>query len=216
MHTLNPETNMPRPTLALLLCLASVTAHADEQMRNMTNFKKIAISGPMNLTVDAGKPFSVSVQGDAKFIGRVTTRVVNGELRISMNEESTNNVRKHDRIVISMPSLTSFDAEGAGLARLNNVQGDRLDVDYRGAGSLVINGKVRHVRIDAEGVGEVDTKSLIAQEADVSFEGIGSVSIYASEKLTADIEGMGNLTYYGNPRIVNKSVSGIGSVTAAR
>lgn len=207
---------MLRSTLAILLCFASVTAHADEQTRNVAQFKKISITGPMNLTVDAGKPFSVSVHGDAKFIGRVTTRVVNGELRISMNEDSNINIRKHDRVVVSMPSLTSFEAEGAGLARLNNVQGDRLDVEYSGAGSLVINGKVRHLRIDAEGVGEVDTKSLIAQEADVSFEGIGAVSIYASEKLTADVEGMGNLTYYGNPRIVNKSVSGIGSVTAAR
>lgn len=207
---------MLRTTLAILLSVAAVTAHADEQTRSLSQFKKISITGPMNLVVDAGKPFSVSVQGDAKFIGRVTTRVVNGELRISMNNDSNINIKKHDRVVVSMPSLTSFDAEGAGLARLNNVQGDRLDVDYRGAGSLVINGKVRQVRIDAEGVGEVDTKSLIAQEADVSFEGIGAVSIYASEKLTADVEGMGNLTYYGNPRIVNKSVSGIGSVTAAR
>lgn len=207
---------MLRTTLAILLSVAAVTAHADEQTRSLSQFKKISITGPMNLVVDAGKPFSVSVQGDAKFIGRVTTRVVNGELRISMNNDANINIKKHDRMVVSMPSLTSFDAEGAGLARLNNVQGDRLDVDYRGAGSLVINGKVRQVRIDAEGVGEVDTKSLIAQEADVSFEGIGAVSIYASEKLTADVEGMGNLTYYGNPRIVNKSVSGIGSVTAAR
>lgn len=207
---------MLRTTLAILLSVAAVTAHADEQTRSLSQFKKISITGPMNLVVDAGKPFSVSVQGDAKFIGRVTTRVVNGELRISMNNDANINIKKHDRVVVSMPSLTSFDAEGAGLARLNNVQGDRLDVDYRGAGSLVINGKVRQVRIDAEGVGEVDTKSLIAQEADVSFEGIGAVSIYASEKLTADVEGMGNLTYYGNPRIVNKSVSGIGSVTAAR
>lgn len=207
---------MLRPTLALLLCFASVTAHADDQARSVGPFNKIAISGPMNLTVDAGKPFSVTVQGDAKFIGRVTTKVVNGELRISMDDDSSIKMRKHERVVVSMPTLTSLDAEGAGLARLNNVQGDRLDVDYRGAGSLVINGKVRHLRIDAEGVGEVDTKGLIAQEAKVSFEGIGAVSIYASEKLTVDVEGMGNLTYYGNPRIVNKSVSGIGSVTAAR
>ncbi|MBZ2209648.1 head GIN domain-containing protein [Massilia soli] len=207
---------MLRSTLALVLCLASVTAHADEQTRTVGQFKKIAISGAMNLVVDAGKPFSVSVQGDARFINRVTTRVVNGELRISTEEGKNINLKKHDRVVVSMPTLTSFDAEGAGLARLNNVQGDRLDVDYTGAGSLVINGKVRHLRIEAEGVGEVDTRGLIAQEADVSFEGIGSVSIYASEKLTADVEGMGNLTYYGNPKIVNKSVSGIGSVTAAR
>ncbi|NML60127.1 DUF2807 domain-containing protein [Massilia sp. RP-1-19] len=207
---------MLRTTLALLLSIATVAAHADEQTRNVTQFNKIAISGAMNLTVDAGKPFSVTVHGDPKYIGRVTTKVVNGELRIGMDDDSNIRMRKHERIVVSMPSLTGFDAEGAGLTRLNNIQGDRLDVDYRGAGSLQINGKVRHVRIDAEGVGEVDTKALIAQEADVSFEGIGAVSIYASEKLTADVEGMGNLTYYGNPRIVNKSVSGIGSVTAAR
>lgn len=207
---------MLRPTLALVLSLASVTAHADEQTRNLSQFTKIAISGPMNLVVDAGKPFSVSVQGEPKFINRVTTEVVNGELRIGMKDDSSTNIRKHERIVVSLPSLTSFDAEGAGLAKLNNVQGDRLDVDYAGAGRLVINGKVRHLRIEAEGVGEVDTKGLIAQEADVDFEGIGAVSIYASEKLTADVEGMGSLTYYGNPKIVNKSVSGIGSVTAAR
>lgn len=207
---------MLRPTLALVLSLASVTAHADEQARNLSQFTRIAISGPMNLVVDAGKPFSVSVQGEAKFINRVTTKVVNGELRIGMKDDSSTNIRKHERVVVSLPSLTSFQAEGAGLARLNNVQGDRLDVEYAGAGSVVINGKVRHLRIEAEGVGEVDTKGLIAQEADVDFEGIGAVSIYASEKLTADIEGMGSLTYYGNPRIVNKSVSGIGSVTAAR
>ena len=207
---------MLRSTLALTLCLASFTAHADEQARSVGQFQKIAISGAMNLVVDAGKPFSVSVQGDTKFINRVTTRVVNGELRISTEEGKNINLKKNDRIVVSMPSLTSFEAEGAGLTRLNNVQGERLDVDYTGAGSLVINGKVRQLRIEAEGVGEVDTKALIAQEADVSFEGIGSVSIYASEKLTADVEGMGSLTYYGNPKIVNKSVSGIGSVTAAR
>lgn len=207
---------MLRPILALVLSFASVTAHADEQTRNLTQFTKIAISGPMNLVVDAGKPFSVSVQGKAKFINRVTTKVVNGELRIGMKDDTSTNISKHDRVVVSMPSLTSFEAEGAGLARLNNVQGDRLDVEYAGAGSLVINGKVRQLRIEAEGVGEVDTKALIAQEADVDFEGIGAVSIYASEKLTADVEGMGSLTYYGSPRIVNKSVSGIGSVTAAR
>lgn len=205
---------MLRSTLALVLCFASVTAHADDQARRVGPFSKISISGPMNLTVDAGKPFSVTVQGDAKYLGRVKTQVVDGELRISMDDDSNIKMRKHERVLVSMPSLTSFEAEGAGLARLNNVQGDRLDVDYAGAGSVIINGKVRYVRIDAEGVGELDAKGLIAQEANVSFEGIGAVSIHASEKLTVDVEGMGNLSYYGNPRIVNKSVSGIGSVTA--
>ncbi|MGZ8295525.1 MAG: head GIN domain-containing protein [Telluria sp.] len=207
---------MLRTTLAVLLCFASVSALADEQVRKVAQFKSISNTGPVNLLVEAGKPFSVTVQGDSKFVSRVTTEVVNGELRIDMNENSNVTLRKHDRVVVTMPALSGFRAEGAGDTRLNNVQGDRLDVDYRGAGILVINGKVRQLRIDAEGVGEVDTRSLIAQDADVSFQGIGSVSIHAQNKLNANVEGMGSLTYYGNPRIVNKSVSGIGSVTAAR
>ena len=36
------------------------------------------------------------------------------------------------------------------------------------------------------------------------------------DKLNANVRGMGNLTYYGNPRVVNKSVSGIGSVVAVK
>lgn len=100
--------------------------------------------------------------------------------------------------------------------RLSNIRGERLDVNYRGAGRLVIDGEVRDLRLRAQGVGEVDTKGLVAQDANVSFEGIGSVSIYAKDKLNANVRGMGDLTYYGNPRVVNKSVSGIGSVVAAK
>lgn len=205
---------MLRSTLALLLCFAAIAAHAEDQARSVGPFSKISISGPMNLMVDAGKPFSVTVQGNANYIGRVKTRVVNGELRISMDDDSNIKMRKHERVLVSMPSLTRFEAEGAGLARLNNVQGDRLDVDYSGAGSVVVTGKVRYVRIDAQGVGELDAKGLIAQEANVRFEGIVAVAIHASEKLTLDVEGMGNVSYYGKPRIVHKSVSGIGSVSA--
>jgi len=55
---------------------------------------------------------------------------------------------------------------------------------------------------------------LIAQDANVSFQGIGSVQVYASGKLEANVSGMGELSYYGRPKTVNKTVSGIGSVQA--
>jgi len=207
---------MQRLILTAVLSIASMTAHADEQARSVTPFKGISVHGPVSLTVEAGKSYSLRVYGDPRFIERVTSEVVDGELRLDMKDSKRNSIESSDRVVVTMPALQTFKGEGAGVMRLNNIRGERLDVNYRGAGRLAIDGEVRELRLRAQGVGEVDTKSLLAQEADVSFEGIGSVNIYAKEKLNANVRGMGNLTYYGNPRVVNKSVSGIGSVVAVK
>ncbi|HEX8405647.1 MAG TPA: DUF2807 domain-containing protein [Duganella sp.] len=53
-----------------------------------------------------------------------------------------------------------------------------------------------------------------AERVDVNFEGVGNVSVHATDLLNAVAKGMGSLTYYGRPKTVNKSVSGIGSVSA--
>jgi hypothetical protein len=95
------------------------------------------------------------------------------------------------------------------------VRGERLDVGYRGAGSMAIDGKVNTFRMNAEGVGEVDTRALIADDVAVRFRGIGDVKVYAKDKLDVLVQGMGGLSYYGKPRPVNKSVQGLGSVSAA-
>ena len=207
---------MQRLILAAVLSVASFNAHADEQVRSVTPFKGINVHGPVSLTVEAGKAFSLRVIGDPRFIARVSSEVVNGELRLHMKDSNRTSIESSDRVVVTMPELQTFRGEGAGVMRLNKLRGERLDVNYRGAGRLAIDGEVRELRLRAQGVGEVDTKDLITREADVSFEGIGSVSVHAKDKLNAKVQGMGNLTYYGNPRIVSKSVSGIGSVVAVK
>lgn len=207
---------MQRLILAAVLSLASLTVHADEQLRKVTPFKGIVVHGPVSLVVAAGKSYSLRVEGDPTFIGRVTSEVVGGELRLGMKESKRTNIGNSDRVVVTLPELQTFSGEGAGQIILNNVRGERFDADYRGAGRLAISGEVRTLRLHAEGVGEVDTKDLRTRNADVSFEGIGSVKVHASDKLDASVTGMGNLSYYGNPRVVNKSVSGIGSVVAVK
>jgi hypothetical protein len=139
---------------------------------------------------------------------------VNGELRLRAREKKNIAWRGDPRVVITMPALNAFDVEGAGEIKLNRVRGERLDVNYRGAGSMNINGEVKSFTMKAEGVGEVDAKALVANDVDIRFRGIGDVKVTATNRLDAVIQGMGNVTYYGKPRTVNKSASGIGSVKA--
>lgn len=209
---------MKRVAIAALLALASLSAQAADQVRSVTPFKTIDARGPVSLVVEVGKAHSVRVEGSQKFIDRVTTEVVNGELRLSFEDKNRGNVNIKDgeRVVVTMPDLASFRGEGAGLMVLNNIRGDNFDVNYRGAGSLQMNGRVGHLRLNAEGVGEVIAKDLVAQDADVTFRGIGEVSVHAKNRLNASVQGLGNLTYYGRPQSVSRSVSGIGNVTAAK
>jgi hypothetical protein len=168
----------------------------------------------MNMVVQVGQAQSVRITGDDKFIGRVAMKVVGNELVVTIENHKNVSFKDDARIFVTMPALKSFRAEGAGLAELNNISGDRLEIQFQGAGRLVANGKVKMLKLNAEGVGDVDTKALLAQHANVNFEGIGRVKVYASDRLDAVVQGMGALNYYGNPKTVNKTVDGIGSVKA--
>jgi len=205
-----------RPHLLALAAALSfaATAHADDQVRNMPAFSSISVTGPISITVDAGKAQSLTLRGDARFLQDVTSEVVNGELRLGVREKKNISWRGDPRVVITVPDLRAVAVEGAGEVKLNQIRGERLDVNYRGAGSMNINGAVKAFRMQAEGVGEVDAKSFLADDVNVVFRGIGDVKVFARNRLDATVQGIGNVTYYGRPRAVNKSASGLGSVKA--
>ena len=197
--------------LACLACLAP--AGAAESVRALPPFIAVNAKGAFAMTVEAGKAQSVVVRGDDNFVAAVKTEVVDNELQITMPDK-TYNGKGEPRIAITVPSLSRVKVEGAGETIISKVNSERLDIGYLGAGHLQASGKVKYLRLNAKGVGEVDTRALHAERIDVNFEGVGNVSVRASELLNAVVKGMGSLNYYGKPKTVNKSVSGIGSVSA--
>lgn len=203
-----------RTPILLALLLTSAFASAAEQNRPMAPFTGISVQGPINMIVEVGKAQSLVLKGNDKFLKRAMTRVVDGKLVITFPKGEKNEVNSDSTISVSMPALTSFNVEGAGSVELRNINSDKIDIGFQGAGRLVASGKVKQLKLNAQGIGDVDTKALLAQNADVNFEGIGAVKVFASQKLDATVQGMGSLNYYGNPRQVNKKVDGIGSVTA--
>lgn len=205
-----------RISLLLAMMITAGAASAADQTRTLPAFQAISTQGAVSIIVEVGKPQSFVVKGDDEYLHSVETKVIDGKLLITFPKKRKNtiNIKREASIVIGMPALRAFHVEGAGSAELKNVSGDTLDINFQGAGRLLANGKVKHLKMTAQGVGDVDTKSLLAQHANVRFEGIGAVKVYASERLDAVVQGMGSLTYYGNPKVLNKSVEGMGSVKA--
>ena len=190
-------------------------AGAANSVRTVAPFIAINCKGPISITVNVGQPQAVTVSASDELVSQIRTEVVQNELNITLPERHSGQVSGGSpHVTINLPSLSRVKVEGAGETILNRVAGERLDISYLGAGHLVANGKIKLLRLAAKGVGEVDTHALQAERVDVNFKGVGAVSVYAHDTLNAVAHGMGSLSYYGHPRVINKSVQGFGSVSA--
>lgn len=205
--------------LTLLAALLFPTlALADEQVRKVDTFYGVNIKGPVNIYVDVGKAQSVKVSGRPDYVGKISTVVEGGVLRVIYEKDQNGSVdmKDGDKITITVPALTSFRVLGAGESRVTNISGERIDISFEGAGALYASGNVKLLRMKGQGVGSMDTKDLHAERADVNFNGMGEVKVYASDTLNMVVGGMGNFTYFGNPKHVNKSATGIGKISAGK
>lgn len=199
----------------LAICLLPMFAHAEEQSRTVSAYDSINVRGPFDLEIVAGKAPSLKISGDGRLFDRIKTEVVDGRLSITFKSENKNlEIKDLPHIRVTLPTLRQLTEEGAGQTVLTDIDSKRLDINYKGAGRLAATGRVQDLRLEARGVGEVDVKGLIAQDANVDFEGVGDVEIYASRRLDVTVGGMGNLTYYGKPRTINKSAAGFGNISA--
>jgi hypothetical protein len=129
-----------------------------------------------------------------------------------VTSEKSYNPSRAVRLRITLPELTAVSSRGAGEVTIQDAKSDDLKIESMGAASIKAAGKVKSATISSSGAGDIDANRLQAEKARVTVAGAASVSVYASEQLDVSVSGVGSVTYSGNPKTVNKSVSGIGSV----
>jgi hypothetical protein len=198
--------------LSLFLCSAIAQADPHIPVTELAPFTSVKSEGTFDVEITVGPQQSVIFEGQEKTLKKISVKVVNGELQLRGPQEMI----PGDEFTITLPSLHSFKGKGVGEVDIKQIRGDKIDLSYEGAGSLEASGSIKNLRLTGIGVGKIDTEKLHAENVDVSFQGVGKAEVYASQKLTAEVKGIGVLTYYGNPATVNKSGDGIGSIHAAK
>ena len=202
---------------ALGSALSALPVWAADQARDVATFTSVSSQGVYKMTVNVGQKQSVLLSGSDAALAKVSTKVVDGALVVSTTGRKPN-TSGHDAddvsVVINVEQLSQFQMEGAGKTDINNLSGERFQLNYQGVGLLNATGKVQTLVLKAEGVGSVNARDLEAKHVDVSLQGVGSVKVRATESLRAKLEGIGSLTYYGKPVRISKTVEGIGRMSA--
>jgi hypothetical protein len=180
------------------------------EKRDFAPFKSVDAAGAYDVTITCQQAQSFEIEGDDNILPIIQTEVRDGVLHI--HNESAYNSTKGIAIRIAVPDLEKFSSEGAGDVHVSAVKNERLVLISTGAANLVAAGQTKFVDIGTSGAGNVDTVKLSAERANIMVSGAANVDVYASQQLDVSLSGIGSVTYSGNPPVVNKSVSGIGSV----
>ena len=182
------------------------------EMRKLSNFKAIEISiGYDKILVNCGEEPSIHISGDENILPLITTRISKGILRIE--SDSTFETKADSEIIINVKSLKEFTFDGVGKTVIHNLNEDKFNCNINGVGSCELNGKVESFYVLVNGVGSVNARQLIAADVVANLNGVGSVKLYAKNSLNASVNGIGGLTYFGNPTELILNDSGIGGIT---
>ncbi|KMJ57657.1 hypothetical protein AB685_16855 [Bacillus sp. LL01] len=103
-----------------------------------------------------------------------------------------------------------FESGISGEIRSENVK--EFNLDLLGAGNITLSGNAESANILIQGSSILQGKEMKVKDMKFKLEGTGSGSVYASNSLDASVDGIGGISYSGNPEKVNKKVNGIGFI----
>ncbi len=180
------------------------------EKRDVGAFTSIDVSGAYEVSIVSQKSPGLEIEGDENILPLVDTYVKDGTLYI--NSERGFNVKKAIKLRITTTDLQGVSSSGASQITLENVKNEQLVIQTSGASKIEAAGETKSLEIESSGASKVDVQDLRASRVKVSMNGAGRAQVYATEEVNAEANGASNITYYGDPKVVNKSASGAGSI----
>lgn len=225
--------------VGLVLCAFGLAACPDEwgngerasEERALSDFTAVDNSGELDVLVEQGEQFEVTVSIDDNLIDRVDTYVVGDTLRIRTRGEIAHLV-KGPHVRVTMPALTGARVSGSGELEAFDFpdseavdlqvsgsgglswQGTALELtaSVSGSGDLALEGSADVLELRVSGAGDARARSCEVVDAYVKVSGAGDASVNVSGELEAEVSGAGDLTVYGHPHFARRTRSGAGDI----
>ncbi len=181
----------------------------ETENRPIADFSALEVTGAYQIKWSSGKP-ALSISTDQNLLPLIKTSVTGNTLQIE--PEQTLAPTKGITINLSSASLADVRLTGAISFTASKLSGHELKLESNGASSISVDGSVTNLEATMSGASKLDAKSLQTQTATVSLNGASYADVTVTDTLNASISGTGLLTYSGNPKSVEKNVSGVGRI----
>lgn len=178
--------------------------------RQVSEFKRVDMTGAVSADIRVGPACNVTIEGDDNIVPLIETAVEGNTLRIG--SKGGFSTRSRLQVAIEMPECEGIKLSGSGRVMSSGFSGGSLDLLISGSGELAAEGKVDRLAARVSGSGVVDALELVAGEARADITGSGEVRVQTNGVLRASISGSGGISYRGEPKSLEKSITGSGTI----
>lgn len=182
-----------------------------EEDRTLPEFHGLDVDGAFIVTISGQKNQAVSLSADDNLLPLILTEVSDGVLRITTRKPVCTGLPMTVRI--SVKTLDQISSGGANSFKISDLKSSALNLNLSGTSNMNLSGQTTKLTASLEGASEIRATALLAEKVFLSISGTGSADVYAGKALHADITGVGNVRYSGNPSEVVRNIIGWGSVT---
>ncbi|WP_293890773.1 head GIN domain-containing protein [Flavobacterium sp.] len=195
------------------------------------NFSKVDVSRGLNVTLEQADTYFVEVEADQNLQEHITTKVENGTLFITSDENIDEATAKNIRV--KLPSLmTLTTTSGASVTTKNtfsgtdievkassgseadlNLEFDNVKCETSSGGSLTVKGKALKLTTHSSSGSEIDARGLLVNEVVSESSSGSSTDVNPIVSLNAKASSGGSIDYSSSPKTVVKEESSGGSVS---
>lgn len=221
------------PAFLLAAALVASPVFAADRSFSVGAFTRVAAMGPYDVKIVTGRQPSVRATGDQTALDRLDISVMNGELRIATQKQSSWLPGSGDAtIFVTVPSLSAVSLTGSGDLSVDRVAGpafsaaltgsgdlsvarseaDSLNLALTGSGDMSIGGRCGTASVALRGSGDLDASKLMCRDVSVALVGSGDVGIGATGTANLSLMGSGDISVTGGARCT-KAQRGPGDIT---
>ena len=178
--------------------------------RDVDGFSSVDVGGVFQVEIVAQKDYSVQVNADDNLLQYIKTEVDGDVLKIEADKRL--NSKTPIVIRISAPNIEKIEASGASKVAISDLKNSSFDVDTSGTSKVSVAGETERLKIEVSGASNVDAENLKAENADVDASGASRTNVNVFGSLQGEASGASHITYTGNPKSIQKNVSGVSSI----
>ncbi len=224
--------------LTLFSCTANNSSNESDNRitddRDLEEVKHLKVSGIFNLYLSQGDKPSIRIDGDEDQVRQFKT-VQNGDFLELKFDEINSGVFSDTRpdVYLTLSQLNQLEFDGVGNFKtegpfkveeiklvgdgvgniLLQFEATKIDAQFNMMGNITLEGSAGEINLSNEGIGNIDASKLLVQTMTLTSSGIGRVAVHCTGDLSITVNGIGAVSYTGNPNVIKEEINGIGKVT---
>jgi hypothetical protein len=153
----------------------------------------IELSGPIDLTLTQGPVASLKVRGEQRSLANIETIQDGRDLHIG-TKGMLLNPRHPLQVELVLPQLEELVVRSSGDTKVSGFNGEKLDLQLHGSGTVNFTGRYRSLTAGAHGSGNLSLNTGSSENVELEMVGSGQITSSGSCKvLNAELTGSGDL-----------------------